>query len=78
MWSQVRELSSEKTKPSGYPYTSTLQAKGTPSARDTSSQVSALDDAEMAEASLEGVPTTIFPIAMTTRSRSITPPYRCG
>ena len=28
----------------------------------------------MAEASLEGVPTTISPIAMTTRSRSITPP----
>ena len=41
---------------------------------DTSSQVSAQDDAEMAEASLEGVPTTISPIAMTTRSRSITLP----
>ena len=41
---------------------------------DISSQVSALDDVEMAEASLEGVPTTISPIAMTTRSRSITPP----
>ena len=37
---------------------------------DTSSQVSA----EMAEASLEGIPTTISPIAMTTRSGSITPP----
>ena len=41
---------------------------------DTSSQVSTLDDAKMAEACLEGVPTTISPIAMTTRSRSITPP----
>ena len=41
---------------------------------DTSSQVSTLDDVEMAEASLEGVPTTISPIAVTTRSRSITPP----
>ena len=38
---------------------------------DTSSQVSTLDDAEMVEASLEGVPTTISPIAMSTRSRSI-------
>ena len=37
---------------------------------DTSSQVSA----EMAEASLEGIPTSISPIAMTSRSRSITPP----
>ena len=38
------------------------------------SQVSALDDVEMAEASLEGVPTTNSPIAVTTRSRSINPP----
>ena len=37
-------------------------------------ELSALDDAEMAEASLEGVPNTISPIAVTTRSRSITPP----
>ena len=36
---------------------------------DTSSQVSA----KMAEASPEGIPTTISPIAMTTRSGSITP-----
>ena len=48
--------------------------KELPQPVDTSSQVSALDDAEMAEASLEGVPTTISPIAATTRSRSITPP----
>ena len=41
---------------------------------DTSSQVSAQDDAKRAEASLEGVPTTISPIAMTTRSGSVTPP----
>ena len=33
-----------------------------------------LDDVRMAEGSLEGVSTTISPIAMTTRSRSITPP----
>ena len=37
---------------------------------DTSSQPSA----EMVEASLEGIPTSISPIAMTSRSRSITPP----
>ena len=41
---------------------------------DTSSQVSTLDDVEMAEPSLEGVLTTISPIAVSTRSRSITPP----
>ena len=48
--------------------------KELPKLVDTSSQVSALDDVEMAEASLEGVPTTLFPIAVTTRSRSIHPP----
>ena len=37
---------------------------------DISSQASA----EMAEASLEGIPTSISPIAMTSRSRSVTPP----
>ena len=41
---------------------------------DTSSQVSTLDDIEMAEASLEEVPTTISPIAETPGSRSGTPP----
>ena len=40
---------------------------------DTSSQVSTQEDAEMVEASLEGVPTTITPKDMTTRSKSITP-----
>ena len=40
---------------------------------DISSQASTQEDAEMAEASLEGVPTTISPMATTTRSRSITP-----
>ena len=48
--------------------------KELPKLVDTSSQVSTLDDVKMAEASLEGVPTTISPIAMTSRSRSITPP----
>ena len=48
--------------------------KELPTPVDTSSQVSALDDIEMAEASLEGVPTTISPIAVTTISRSITYP----
>ena len=48
--------------------------KELPKLVDTSSQVSILDDVKMAEASLEGVPTTISPIAVTTRSRSITPP----
>ena len=37
---------------------------------DTSSQVSA----EIAEASLEGIPISISPIAMASRTRSITPP----
>ena len=41
---------------------------------DTLSQASTQDDAKMVEASLEGVPTTISPIAMTTRSGSITSP----
>ena len=41
---------------------------------DTSSQVSTQEDAEMVEAFLEVVPTTISPIAVTTRSGSITPP----
>ena len=41
---------------------------------DTSSQVRTQEDAKMAEASLEGVPTTISPIAMATRSGNITPP----
>ena len=37
---------------------------------DTSSQVSA----EMAEISLEGIPTSISPIAVTSRSETVTPP----
>ena len=41
---------------------------------DTLSQASTQEEAKMAEASLEGVPTTICPIAMTTRSESITTP----
>ena len=41
---------------------------------DTLSQVSALNDVKVAEASLEGVPPTMSPITVTTRSRSITPP----
>ena len=41
---------------------------------DTSSQVSTQEDAKRVEASLEGVPTTISPIAVTTRSGSITLP----
>ena len=45
---------------------------------DTSSQVSTLDNIKMVEASPEGVPTTISPIAATPRSRSITPPADTG
>ena len=41
---------------------------------DTSSQVSTLDDTEMAEASLEEAPTTISPIAKTPGPSSSTPP----
>ena len=52
----------------------THKLKELPKPVDTSSQMSTQDDIEMVEASLEGVPTTISPIAVTTRSRSITPP----
>ena len=52
--SQVRELDFKKTKPSGHTYISISQAEGTPKLVDTSSQVSTLDDVEMAEASIEG------------------------
>ena len=45
---------------------------------DTSSQVSTPNDVKMAEASLEEVPTTISPIAVTPESRSITPPADVG
>ena len=45
---------------------------------DTSSQVSAQDDVEMVEASLGEVPTTISPIAVVPRSRSITLPADAG
>ena len=45
---------------------------------DTSAQVSTPDDVKMVEASLEEVPATIYPIAMTPRSRSITPPADVG
>ena len=73
--SWVRELDSKKTEPGGHAYTSPPhKPKELPKLVDTSSQVSTLDDVKMGEASLEGVPTTISPIAMTTRSRSITPP----
>ena len=44
---------------------------------NTSSQVSAPDDAEMAEASLEEIPTAISPIAETPRPSSSTP-HRCN
>ena len=44
----------------------------------TSSQVSTPNDVKIAEASLEEVPTTIFPIAVTPGSRSITPPADMG
>ena len=47
--------------------------KELPKLLDTFSQASTQDDAEMAEASLERVPTIISPIAVTTRSESITP-----
>ena len=52
--------------------------KELPKLVDTLSQVSTLDDVNMVEASLEGVPTTISPIAATPRSRSITPPADVG
>ena len=52
--------------------------KDPPKPVDTSCQVSTLDDVEMAETSLGEVPTTISPIAVAPRSRSITPPTDAG
>ena len=52
--------------------------KELPKPVDTSSQVSALDDIKMVEASLEEVPTNISSIATTPRSRSVTPPADMG
>ena len=52
--------------------------KDLPKLVDTSSQVSALDDVEVVEAILGEVPTTISPIAVTSRSRSVTPPTDVG
>ena len=52
--------------------------KDLPKPVDTSSQVSTLDDVEMAEALLGEVPTTISPIAATSMSRSITLPTDVG
>ena len=46
--------------------------KDCPKPLGTSSQTSTQEDAKMAEASLEGVPNTISPIAVTTRFESIT------
>ena len=48
--------------------------KELPKLLDTLSQASIQDEAKVVETSLEGVPTTISPIAATTRSGSITPP----
>ena len=45
---------------------------------DTSSQLSTPNDVKMAEASLEEVPTTISPIAVTPESKSVTPPADVG
>ena len=52
--------------------------KDLPKPVDTSSQVSTLYDVEMVEASLGCILTTISPIAVTPRSRSITPPTDMG
>ena len=49
--------------------------KDLPKPVDTSSKVSTLDDVEIGEASLGEVPTTISPIAVTSRSRSVTHPH---
>ena len=52
--------------------------KDLPKLVDTSSQVSTQDDIEMVEASLGEVPTSISPIAVAPRSRSITPTSDVG
>ena len=52
--------------------------KDLPKLVDTLSQVSTQDDIEMAEASLGKAPTTISPIAVAPRSRSITLPADAG
>ena len=66
-------LNSEEAAPSGCPYTTpSQQPKELLQLVDTSSQASA----EMAEASLEGIPDSMSPIAVTSRSESISPPGR--
>ena len=70
VWSWVQELNSEKTKPSGHPYASTSQAKGTPSAGGYFISGKCQDGRRISR----GIPTTISPIAATTRSGSVTPP----
>ena len=52
--------------------------KDLPKPVDTLSHVSAQDDIEMAEVSLGEVPTTISPIAVGPRSRSVTMPADVG
>ena len=72
--SWVQELNSEKTKPSGCPYTSTSQAKGTPSGGGYLIPGKHPREGQDGRGISRGVPTTISPIAVTTRSESITPP----
>ena len=70
VWPWAWKLNSEEATPSNCPYASLIQPKELLQPVDTSSQVSI----EMAETSLEGVPTSISPIVATSKSESITPP----
>ena len=65
-----KKLDSEGAKPSGRPYASTLQAKGTPSASRYFIPGKCWDGRSISR----GIPTSISPIAMTSRSGSVTPP----
>ena len=78
IWSQVRNLTPKRPNPVVALTPPPNKLKELHKPVDTSSQMSTLDDVEMAEASLEGVPTAISPIAVTLRSRSVIPPADMG
>ena len=74
IWSCVRELDPKRPNPVVILTPPPHKLRDLSRLVDTLSQVSTPDDVEMAEASLEQVPTTISSIAGTPGSRSGTPP----
>ena len=77
VWTCIRELNPKKTKSCGCTHTS--HKLGDPSGQvDTSSQVSAPDDAEMAEASLEEIPAAPSPTSEIPGPSGSAPPTDTG